>query len=158
MNLSSNTTLLSITIPTWNRAKTLEKALGKLMPQLIKHGQSIELIISDNHSSDHTRSVIENVINSNTSLNIRSYYQSTNTGFYGNFKKCKELANGKYIWILSDDDFIQENVIDTILNTLSEKKELGILYLDNHEQNKSSFNVSKKYMDIDDLLISLIIN
>ena len=53
-----NRPLLSITIPTWNRAPILEIALSQLLPQLIEFKDSIELIISDNCSTDNTSEVI----------------------------------------------------------------------------------------------------
>ena len=49
--------LLSICIPTYNRADCLELTLAKLQPQINR--SDIEVILSDNNSSDET-SIIGN--------------------------------------------------------------------------------------------------
>jgi glycosyltransferase involved in cell wall biosynthesis len=123
--------LLTIAIPTYNRAQTLDKALQHLLPQVSKLAQYIEVIISDNGSTDHTRDVINKWMNTHGEIDFKVNYQNENTGFYGNFRKCKELACGVFVWILSDDDFVQNGVIDKIIQVLKAKTgEIGIVYLD----------------------------
>lgn len=129
-----NVKLLSITIPTYNRAKTLDKALGYLLPQISQFKEYIELIISDNCSSDNTKEVIRKWQVKFKEIEFTLFFQNENTGFYGNFRKCKELASGEFVWILSDDDFIQDDVLKNIIQSLKENKNiLGILYLDSKE-------------------------
>ena len=51
--------LLSICIPTYNRAELLRSALLSLVPQVKESGGEVELVVSDNCSTDDTRRVVE---------------------------------------------------------------------------------------------------
>ena len=135
------TPLLSIAIPTFNRAEILNEALTCLMSQ-IKDFKNIEVIISDNNSTDNTKEIINNWHTKYPDI-ITTFFQKENTGFYGNFKKCKELAKGKYVWLLSDDDHLLECSIKRIVSIL-ERNNPDVLYLENRGKNtepiKLSFN------------------
>ena len=52
--------LLSICIPTYNRASFLKEALSRVLSQLsqIKDNNKIELLVSDNCSTDNTAEVV----------------------------------------------------------------------------------------------------
>ena len=125
--------LLSIAIPTWNRAKTLDKALTFLIPQLYEFANEIELIISDNASSDETESIIRKYKEENSKLNFISNRNEENIQFFGNFTKCRELANGRYIWVLSDDDFVQKGLILKIVECLKLSNNIACVYLKSHK-------------------------
>jgi len=67
------------------------------------------------------------------------YFQKSNTGYFGNFRKCRELSNGKYLWLLSDNDHIFFNTIDKILNVLFTNKEIGLIFLNNNSNIKTEY-------------------
>jgi len=122
--------LLSIAVPTWNRAKQLEEALGRILPSVSKHSDVIEFIISDNASDDNTQEVISRTLDEFKGVNFVSFRHDVNSGFYGNFKKCISLGTGKYFWLLSDDDFVFDGVLDTIIDILSSKSlNVGAIFL-----------------------------
>jgi len=129
--------LLSITIPTWNRADSLDKSLNLLLPQIEQYSEAIELIISDNYSTDNTKQVIEKYILEYKDIDIIPFYQIENTGYFGNFKKCKELANGKYFWLLSDSEFLKKNSLSILINLLSINNDIGVYYLSFSENNRN---------------------
>ena len=116
-----NNPILTIAIPTWNRAEILDKALAALLPQISSFKDSLEIVISDNASDDHTKQIIEQYSEQYSRLNIIHYTQSENTGYYGNFKKCRELSNGQYFWLLSDNDYVANGLIDYLINILKTK-------------------------------------
>jgi len=143
-----NRPLLSISIPTWNRASILEIALSQLLPQLIEFKDCIELIISDNCSTDNTSEVINNFKLKFKSLNIIHFTQQQNTGYYGNFKKCKELANGCFFWLLSDNEFINNGLISTIISLIKNNEDISSLHLvdwENYSDEKSFKNVNYRW-------------
>ncbi len=143
-----NRPLLSITIPTWNRASILEIALSQLLPQLTEFKDFIELIISDNCSTDNTSEVINSHKLKFQSLNIIHFTQKQNTGYYGNFKKCKELANGHFFWLLSDNEFINNGLIATVINILKNNEDISSLHLadwENYIDEKSFKNVNYRW-------------
>lgn len=94
-------TLITIGVPTYNRAKSLERALQSI------HGQSYErysVIISDNASSDDTGSVARAFERSDERF---SYYrQPANVGPTANIRDLLERASGEYFMWLADDDWM----------------------------------------------------
>ena len=63
MNTSCNIVAgLSIVICTWNRAESLRVTLGSLNEQLPCDSHSIEVLVIDNNSSDHTKQVVDEAL------------------------------------------------------------------------------------------------
>lgn len=50
--------ILSITIPTYNRAQYLKENLEAILKQITDYASKIEIIVNDNASTDNTSSVI----------------------------------------------------------------------------------------------------
>ena len=88
--------LLTIAIPTYNRAWCLRELLPVLADQL-KDEPRVELIISDNASPDETPSVVQDFVA--RGLPVRYIRNSQNIGPDANFLQCFEQARGKYVWI-----------------------------------------------------------
>jgi abequosyltransferase len=117
--------LLTIAIPTYNRSSYLARLLGGLMPQLIDEPQ-VELIISDNASPDDTQGVVQSF--QQKGLQLVYIRNEINHGPDANFLQCFEKANGKYVWLIGDDDFILPAAIEKILRYLS-KQEYDLVYV-----------------------------
>lgn len=147
--------LLTIAIPTWNRANILNKALKALLGQLEKNNELIEIIISDNCSSDNTDQIIREQILRHKTLNITHFKHHENTGYFGNFQKCRELSNGEYFWLLSDNDHVANGLIDYLLSVLITDKPSFIYLKDwvhaNKIRNKEKFD--KKPYSINNALL-----
>lgn len=117
--------LLTIGIPTFNRAKYLDRCLDSIIKQLSDIDQSVELVVSNNASTDHTRSVVEKY----TQVTSIQYYENDiNLGPDSTCAMCFEKANGKYVWILGDDEFLLEGSLKQIVNILIDK-DYGDVYL-----------------------------
>ncbi|MGA3050075.1 MAG: glycosyltransferase family 2 protein, partial [Terracidiphilus sp.] len=105
--------LLTIAIPTYNRARYLRELLSVLFDQLIDQPQ-VELIISDNASPDETPALLEEF--RQRGLQFLYIRNETNIGADGNILQCFEQAHGKYVWVLSDDDVVVSGGIASILS------------------------------------------
>jgi glycosyltransferase involved in cell wall biosynthesis len=105
--------LLTIAIPTYNRAGCLKELLSVLADQL-KDERRVELIISDNASPDETPSVAQDF--AARGLRIRYIRNPQNIGADANFLQCFEQARGKYVWLFSDDDLIVPGGLAKILS------------------------------------------
>lgn len=139
-----NKPILTIAIPTWNRANILNDALSALLPQIESHKNNIEVIISDNASNDNTDEVIKKQLLENNTLNIVHNTQQENTGYFGNFQKCRSLSNGVYFWLLSDNDFIAKGLVNYVLELLLLKKPSFIFLKDwKHASKVSEFKEFK---------------
>jgi glycosyltransferase involved in cell wall biosynthesis len=104
--------LLTIAIPTFNRVRFLRELLSVLFDQLIAQPR-VELIVSDNASSDETPILLQEF--QDRGLQIRYIRNKTNIGADANFLQCFELARGKYVWIVGDDDIIPSGALDRVL-------------------------------------------
>jgi abequosyltransferase len=107
--------LLSIAIPTFNRSHFLAELLAVLKPQMDDSGL-VELIISDNASTDDTQPMLEGF--SSQGLKFRYIRNKTNLGPDRNILQCFEEARGIYVWIFGDDDIILPGAIDKIIRLL----------------------------------------
>jgi abequosyltransferase len=105
--------ILSITIPTYNRAFWLKLCLEQLLPQIKAYPDEIELIISDNCSPDNTEDVVKSFLNSG--FKFQYVRNSTNIGSDANIAQCFNLARGRYVLILGDDDLFIDDAISKLL-------------------------------------------
>lgn len=117
--------LLSFAIPTYNRAKYLEQLLQVLLTQ-VAGDVRVEIIVSDNASTDQTSQVIAHF--RAQGLEIRHFRNETNLGPDGNILQCYEKASGKYVWVFGDDDLPLPGALATVLRLLQEQ-ELDLLFL-----------------------------
>lgn len=105
--------LLTIAIPTFNRAACLRELLGTLADQL-KDESRVELLISDNASPDETPPVVQEF--ADRGVAIRCIRNAENIGPDANFLQCFQQARGKYFWLFSDDDLVAPGGIAKIVS------------------------------------------
>lgn len=144
--------LLSICIPTWNRAKLLSKSLNSFREQLTSMDSSeIEIFVSDNASDDDTPQVVRSFIDQG--LPITYNRNPENVGAARNFIKCMQWASGKYIWLLGDDDLLNDGAISYILE-LIRNGDYGLIHL-SVLKNKDSLPETQEYSDCDDFWMAV---
>lgn len=131
--------ILTIAIPTYNRAKILDLALNRLFPQVKEFEEEIELIISDNASQDNTQEVIRKNIEKYNIKNIITYRHKVNTGYFGNFKKCRELSHGEYFWLLSDNEHVNDGLISFLLNSIKKNNNFSSFFLYREKLNGNRY-------------------
>ena len=108
---------LTIAIPTYNRLEKLKICLKRLMEQ--KKIEQIEIIVSDNASSDGTGEYMTELVKKAENI---SYYRNTeNVGPDKNFLNCFDKAMGEYVLLLGDDDFLLPMAVEHLLDTLEKK-------------------------------------
>lgn len=100
--------LISIVMSTFNGEKFLEEQIVSILRQTYKN---IELIISDDHSSDGTRSILQKYENDQR---CRIFYQEKNIGLAKNFIFTAQQANGELIAFADQDDVWLENKIQVL--------------------------------------------
>jgi abequosyltransferase len=119
--------LLTIAIPTWNRAGYLEQNLAQLAAEMraVPSGQ-VEVLVSDNHSTDWTPQVVENA--QRGGLAVRYVRNAENLGWGRNFAQCFELASGRYLLLLGDDDLLTDGALRLLVDRLS-RADYGVVCL-----------------------------
>lgn len=137
--------LLTIAIPTYNRAKRLEKSLNDLLSQIIKSGekQYLSVLVSDNGSTDTTAAVINKYsdIFKQNNIIFSSHSFSNNRGFDANVLNCYRSCDSEYVWFLSDDDNIIDGAINSIIDDIH-KYAPNVLY---YNFDQDPYNLDNQY-------------
>jgi abequosyltransferase len=128
--------LLTIAIPTYNRAPFLKELLIALEDQAIEHPE-VEILVSDNASVDETAEIVANFIAKG--MGIQYHRHSANVGADANFLRCLNVAQGKYLWICGDDDIILRGTLDKVVGHLQDQ-EFDLIYL-------TSYGFKKDYLE-----------
>ena len=110
--------MLTIAIPTYNRAEKVKRLLGVLKEEIFSSQlpDRVAIIVSNNASTDETHSVVSDFLN--CGLNLEYYRQSENLGFDGNLRFLYRKASTEYVWFMADDDLPLKGAIVKIAKTL----------------------------------------
>lgn len=105
--------LVTIGIPTYNRVESLRGAIGSALAQ---DYPSLEVVISDNGSSDGTEAYCRSL--ERTDPRVRYVRQTQNLGILPNFGAVLDAAAGRYFMWLADDDRIDPNYVSECVAVL----------------------------------------
>ncbi len=121
------TPILSIAIPTFNRSYFLKLNLEQLKNEIksCPYG-AIELLVSDNASEDDTQFTVESFQESGMSINYIK--NDENIGSDANIAQCFNMAKGRYVLILGDDDLLVDGVLSLILKRI-QNHQYGVVFL-----------------------------
>ncbi|MDX8393474.1 MAG: glycosyltransferase family 2 protein [Mariprofundales bacterium] len=120
MNIKSP--LVSIGLPTYNREKLLQQTINAVLSQTY---YNIELVISNNNSTDTTDSICCKY--AEMDKRVKYTNQVKNIGPTANFNYVLEHADGEYFMWLSDDDWIDANYIEECLLVLMNDETIAVV-------------------------------
>ncbi len=111
--------LLTIAIPTFNRAAQLQGLLRALESQ-VAGVPDVEVLVSDNASPDSTPEIIASAAASfrRAGAVLRAFRQPSNIGSDANFAFCFAQASGHFFWMCGDDDLIVPDAVAKVLQLL----------------------------------------
>ena len=92
--------LISLVIPTYNRACLLEKALCSVAAGEMDEPDSVEVIVVDNNSTDSTEKTVEKTQAGTFPFEL-VYLSEPNQGVAYARNRGLFAARGKYIWVTS---------------------------------------------------------
>jgi glycosyltransferase involved in cell wall biosynthesis len=108
---------LSLCIPTFNRVDCLRDLLPRVHAELAaagREGFDVELVISDNASTDGTEAYVASV----GIPGLRYGRNPTNVGADRNCLICIGCARGRYVWLFGDDELMQPGGLVRLLRVL----------------------------------------
>jgi len=113
--------LVTIGIPTYNRAdgflrEAIQSAIDQTYP-------NIEIIVSDNCSTDNTMEVIKQIRDSR----LHYHRHEVNIGANNNFNYCLKQASGDYFLLLHDDDLIDNDFVEVCVKAADYRSDFGII-------------------------------
>ena len=128
--------LLTIAIPTFNRATLLDKQLAWLHQEIKGCESECEILISDNCSTDNTQDIIKKWQPIFTLSTFKPHRNIENIGLMGNVIHCLKSSTTKYVWTISDDDKFEQQVLTYVISKLKEYEDLSLLFLNFSGRNK----------------------
>ena len=117
--------LVSIGMPTYNRADLFREALALARAQ---DYPNLEIIVSDNHSTDDTERVAREVVA--VDPRVRYHRQPRNIGLHANLNFCLDQARGDLLSFFMDDDRYQPTIVREYVEFLGRHPEAGIVCSD----------------------------
>ncbi|MDQ0216406.1 glycosyltransferase involved in cell wall biosynthesis [Oikeobacillus pervagus] len=133
-----NLPLVSVLIPTFNRAHYFRLALESVLKQTYKN---IEIIVTDNSTNDETENLIQSYLQ--TYPSIKYYRNPENIGPVLNFIKAYELSSGDYVNLLMDDDLFQPNKIEKMMS----------YFINDHHKEITLVTSHRSFIDQDGALL-----
>jgi len=112
--------LVTVAIPTFNRASLLKDCLNSAFSQTY---ENYEVVVSDNASTDGTSDLLELL----SHPTLRVVRQQTNIGLIPNWNACLAEAKGDYVLFLSDDDRIEPEMLERCVALTRIESQLPII-------------------------------
>ncbi len=114
--------MISICIPTYNGAKYLSETLQSIQSQ---NYQKIEVIMSDDSSSDDTLLIVE-AFKKQSDFPVYVFHH-TPSGIGANWNNCLKHAKGKYIKFLFQDDVMENDCLEKMVKLIEENPNIGLI-------------------------------
>lgn len=112
-NINSSDTLVTIGIPVYNVEPYIEKCLLSILNQTY---QNLELIVVDDLGTDNSMQIVADIQNSHPNGNwIRVIKHTCNKGLGEARNTVIDYAQGKYVYFVDSDDFIEPRTIELML-------------------------------------------
>ncbi|AJY31108.1 glycosyltransferase like 2 family protein [Burkholderia thailandensis 34] len=111
--------LLTIAIPTYNRAPCLRMLVDALLAQIAEmapRDERVEILIADNASNDGTGEYLRALAPSGF---VTVHRHAENRGAAANVVHCFRHARSRYVWIIGDDDLPLPGAVDAVLRHLA---------------------------------------
>ena len=119
--------ILSICIPTYNRANLLQICLQSIAGQVALQAGQVELVVGDNGSTDETPAVVQVMQRHGP---IRYVRHSRNLGAFGNILNLvTERAGGEYVIVVGDDDLFRPGSLKRIVDGLLNRSTFDAFYV-----------------------------
>lgn len=115
--------LLSIIIPTYNRASLLPFTLSLFNEQILRNQSEVELTVCNNMSTDETLNVLMAYRKEHPFFTIKDYITHVEGGDAQ--VRPTENATGKFFMIFGDDDIPSPFMVDTLLNSIKKYPNVG---------------------------------
>lgn len=140
-----NKILLSICIPTCNRGSILDTVILNYITNE-EFDDSVELVISDNASTDNTEEIVKDIIKKNPSKKISYFKNDENIGAK-NFFAVISRAKGKYAKMSNDYIYMTNEGLKVLKENIRNTSEDTGLFFYDHLRQKNRGAVMVKNVD-----------
>jgi glycosyltransferase involved in cell wall biosynthesis len=126
--MQNHNPLITIVVVTYNSAEFVLETLESAREQT---WQNLELIITDDCSTDNTVEICRNWLENNKNRFVKAdlITSEINTGIAPNANRGLKVAKGEWIKFLAGDDMLLPNCIDELVNYILNNADLPIKFL-----------------------------
>ena len=111
--------LLSLYIPTYNRAALLCQSLRAILSQITPEMTSqVEVVVLDNASPDDTPAAVAKVQSDFAHIPVRYIRRPENIGCDANFTDAPNQTHGRFVYMISDDDILLPGAVAQLLELI----------------------------------------
>jgi glycosyltransferase involved in cell wall biosynthesis len=129
--------LWSVMITVYNRAKYLERALRSVLAQAPDTGEMQIEVINDNGADRSIQAEIEGIVEAVGGDRVSFYRHPVNVGHPHIFNICIERAQGHWIHILHDDDWVKPGFYSSLREGIDKEPLLGAAFCRQIRINKA---------------------
>ena len=143
--LNAGQPLVSVCIPVYNFEKYIGETLDSLVTQTYSN---IEIIVSDNASTDNTPGIIREIAKKDPRIKLLS--NKTNIGYVNNVNKLVDSAASEYVAIYHGDDLYGRTMIEKELNVLLADNAVGGVFVKQRSfyENSNRIKIPAKYSSV----------
>lgn len=116
------TPLVTIAIPTYKRPAELMEAIASAEVQTTD--VPFEILVVDNDPEPEASKIIAAKLPAAPRVRLRYYRNAENTGMFGNWNRCIELAQGRWVTLLNDDDLLRPEYLERMMRMISRRPEI----------------------------------
>ena len=128
--------ILSICIPNYNKPECLDNCLNSILIASKNTKFKFEICISDNSSDYDIKKIMEPY---EKILNIKFNKNDKNLGLGANILKVVSMAEGKFVWIIGNDDLLLPLALQKINNLIENNLDIDYFYI-------NSFNLNSDFV------------
>jgi len=123
----TNKRILTLMIPTFNRAEIVAENLKGIIKMLRQNHllETIELVVSNNASSDHTSQVLSTIVQANPDVCILLFNHEHSLGSTGNMNFVLGKSRCNHVMYIGDDDYISQDYLNAVLHYIKTVKDLS---------------------------------
>lgn len=115
----SNQELVSVIIPTYNRASYLIQSIESVLAQSYRN---LEVIVVNDGSTDETRAILEPY------RSRIAYYEKTNGGKSSALNLGLKHISGEYVWVFDDDDIALPELVESHMSVFESQTQIDFVY------------------------------
>lgn len=143
---------VSVCMIVYNQEKYVAQAINSILSQ--KHSFEIELIISNDASTDNSHQIISEISSASENTVIKYYNHSKNKGMMPNFIWALNKCAGEYIALCEGDDYWSESFkLQTQVDFMDSNRDCALCFhnVDVYIQNKQTLVEDMITRDVPDL-------
>lgn len=147
--MSTDRPLVSIGVPTYNRANLLDRALDRLLNQTYAN---LQIIVADNASIDETPNVARK--HAQNDDRVRYVRHGENLGPADNYAFVLDKAEGDYFMWHADDDYLEPAFVEETVHRLEKDSETVLCFsdyrfVDENDEETGEMRLEQIYPDVD---------